>query len=505
MAEETQKSGNSGDLYRRLRSSSRNEVIREEMIRLGFWRPEQGEGKLTDEWLKERSQLGKELSQLLREQKIHESRDQLLLRIRRRRMADSRERQKETRERREREREEKAKRWEELSQHDVIHLGEGVSGGLGGKKINAERIAELGLPQIPVVTYLAQVMGISVGELKFLSYHRKVARKIHYRRFYMPKKTGGQRLISAPMPRLKRAQHWILENLLSKIPLHDCAHGFVNERSIVTNAAPHVGRDLVINMDLQDFFPTITYPRVKGVFRSFGYSEQISTILALICTEPETEEVEIDGETFHVATSERHLPQGAPTSPALTNVLCYRFDRRIIGMADKLGFTYTRYADDLTFSAKGSDAAGFRKLLWRAKAIIQDEGFRMHPDKLRIMRRGERQEVTGLVVNDSVGIDRRMMRKFKALVFQIEKDGIDGKVWNGKRGKHLLASMKGYADFINMVYPEKSAKLQERVRTILAVHNFKPEIIHPKGGAKAAADRKPKSWWRRLLAKFFGG
>lgn len=505
MAEETQKSGNSGDLYRRLRSSSRNDVIREEMIRLGFWKPEQGEGKLTDDWLKERSLLGKELGKLLREQEIHKSRDQMLQRIRERRMAESRERQKETRARREQEREEKAKRWEELSQHDVLYLGEEVSGGLSGKKIDAERIAELGLPQIPVITYLAQVMGVSVRELKFLSYHRKVARKIHYRRFYMPKKTGGQRLISAPMPRLKSAQHWILENLFSKIPVHECAHGFVNERSIVTNAAPHVGRDLVINMDLQDFFPTVTYRRVKGVFRSFGYSEQISTILALICTEPETEEVEIDGETFHVATSERHLPQGAPTSPALTNILCYRFDRRIIGMADKLGFTYTRYADDLTFSASGADAGGFRKLLWRARAIIQDEGFTMHPDKLRMMRRGERQEVTGLVVNDSVGIDRRMLRKFKALVFQIEKDGIDDKVWNGKRGKRLLASMKGYADFVNMVYPEKSVKLQERVRTILAVHNFKPEVTYPKGGKKAVPENESKSWWRRLLGKLFGG
>lgn len=505
MADEPKEPGNIAELRELLRSASRDELTRREMVRLGYWDPEHGDGKLADNWWTERDKLGKELQQLLNQEKLYANRETMLRNIRERRMAESRERRKETRERRERERQERAERWQQTRQQDIIYLGEEVSNTLGDKQSDAGRISALELPQLPAVTTLAQAMGVSVGELKFLSFHREVSRISHYRRFYMPKKTGGQRLISAPMPRLKGAQHWILENILLKIPVHECAHGFVPERSIVSNAAPHTGQDLVINLDLKDFFPTITFARVKGVFRAFGYSSQIATILALICTEPETEEVEVDGETFYLATSERHLPQGAPTSPALTNILCYRFDRRMVGMAEKLNFAYTRYADDLSFSASGEDAKNFRKLLWRANAIVKDEGFTMHPDKLRIMRQGERQEVTGLVVNDNVGIDRRMMRRFRALVFQLEKDGLDGKEWLGKRGKPMLAAMKGYADFINMVYPEKSARLQERVRTLLAIHEFKPEIRHPKGGEHPPPLPKKQSWLGRLLSRLFGG
>src|SRR5690606_31416208 len=118
------------------------------------------------------------------------------------------------------------------------------------------------------------------------------------------KKTGGLRTISAPMPRLKRAQYWILSNILEPINLHGDAHGFVKQRSIVTNAQAHVGKDVVINIDLQDFFPTVSYPRVKGFFHQLGYSEHVATILALLCTEAETQEVELDGHTWFVSNGE---------------------------------------------------------------------------------------------------------------------------------------------------------------------------------------------------------
>src|SRR5262249_14930317 len=153
------------------------------------------------------------------------------------------------------------------------------------------RLGAAGLPLVHRAEELAGAMGITVGELRFLSYSRRVSAVSHYKRFQVPKKGGGLRQISAPMPRLKRAQEWVLRNILDRVPVHDAAHGFRRGRSIVSNAAPHAGADVVVNLDLKDFFPTITYRRVRGVFRKLGYSEQVATILALLCSEPEVDAV----------------------------------------------------------------------------------------------------------------------------------------------------------------------------------------------------------------------
>jgi RNA-directed DNA polymerase len=300
----------------------------------------------------------------------------------------------------------------------------------------------------------------------------------HYRRFSIPKKSGGLRNIAAPMPRLKAAQHWLYETILSKIQLHDAAHGFVHERSIVSNATPHLKAELVINLDLKDFFPTIDFHRVKGMFRALGYSEQLAIIFALLSTEPETDEVEIDGSTYYVARGERHLPQGSPASPVITNIICRRMDARFRGLAKKFGYTYTRYADDLTFSASGEPVKEVKRLLAHVRQIIADEDFKLHPKKLRIMRKGARKEVTGIVVNEKPAIIREEYRRFRSLVFQVEKDGPQGKHWNNSR--NLLAAMRGYANFIAMVDPEKGKPLVERVKAICVKHQYKHVIRHPK-------------------------
>ena len=171
---------------------------------------------------------------------------------------------------------------------------------------------------VAFVERVSSAMGLTLPELKFLCFHREVARTSHYRRFLLPKKTGGQRTISAPMPRLKRAQYWVLDQLLAKVPSHGAAHGFLPGRSIVTNATPHAGREVVINLDIQDFFPTITFPRIKGVFRGLGYDERVATMLALLCSENPCDELEVDGERFFVggrdvqATLARDPPNDAP-------------------------------------------------------------------------------------------------------------------------------------------------------------------------------------------------
>src|SRR5262249_53556839 len=215
----------------------------------------------------------------------------------------------------------------------------------------------------------------------------------------------------------------------------------------------------------QDFFPTITYRRVRGVFRKLGYSEQVATVLALLCTEPDVDAVELDGRTYYVARGERFLPQGTPTSPALTNLLCRRLDARLRRVAEQLGFRYSRYADDLTFSASGEAAANVGRVLRRVRYVVEQEDLRVHPTKTRVLRRGRRQEVTGLVVNQRVNVSRDVLRRFRATLFQIERDGPEGKHWGSS--PDLLSAIRGFANFVVMVDAEKGRQFQERVQAIL--------------------------------------
>ena len=308
-------------------------------------------------------------------------------------------------------------------------------------------------------------MGISVGQLRFLAFSRPTSTISHYIRFKIPKKTGGERLISAPMPRLKNAQHWILANILEKLELHDAAHGFRRDRSIVSNAQPHVGAEVIINFDLKDFFPSISYKRVKGLFQSFGYSEAAATVFGLLCTQAAVEEVELDGKTYYVAITDRHLPQGSPASPAITNLLCRRLDRRLTGMAEQLGFVYTRYADDLTFSASGDSLRNICNILRRTESIVAHEGFTINEQKTRILRgKSSQLEVTGVVVNERLNLSKKELKRFRATLYQIEKDGPEGKQWGNS--SDVMASIQGFANFVAMVNPEKGAQFQEQVQRI---------------------------------------
>ena len=307
-------------------------------------------------------------------------------------------------------------------------------------------------------------MGISVGKLRFLAFSRKTSPICHYIRFKISKKTGGDRFISAPMPKLKEAQRWILINILNKLDLHDAAHGFRRDRSIVSNAQPHVGQDVIINFDLKDFFPSISYRRVKGLFQSFGYSEAAATIFALLCTELEVEAVELDGKTYFVALGDRHLPQGSPASPAITNLLCRRLDRRLTAMAEDLGFIYTRYADDLTFSATGSSMRYICNVLQRTDDFATHEGFTINQQKTRIIRKSRQQEVTGVVVNSYPNIAKETLKRFRATLYQIEKDGLEGKHWGNTTD--VMAAIQGFANFVKMVNPAKGAEFLAQVQRI---------------------------------------
>ncbi len=481
------------------------------MIRLGFW-PSRGQvpEDPADE-IRRMGEIGREIAELNRENRHLYNEQALIKEMRKRRLAESRQKQKETRERRERERQQRAEEWRNRKEREIVYLGEGVSAGLGDGAANEERLREYGLPILSDAEEIARAMGTTVGELRFLAFSRQTSTSSHYIRFKVPKKTGGHRMISAPKPRLKAAQHWILRNILEKVEAHSSAHGFYGGRSIVSNARPHVGAEAVINVDLKDFFPTISYRRVKGVFRALGFSEAAATIFALVCTEPDVEEVELDGKTYYVALTDRHLPQGAPTSPAITNILCRRLDRRLASMADEFGFTYTRYADDLTFSASGDDLRNVCNVRGHIEDIVAHEGFAVHPEKTRVLRKSRRQEVTGVVVNSKPNISRKTLRQFRATLYQIEKDGPEGKRWG--QSDDVIASIQGFANFVFMVHPEKGAEFQGRVRAIMDKYGWQPRKVErrttsnlPKGrpetgAAESVADsdketETSKKWWK---------
>ncbi len=351
--------------------------------------------------------------------------------------------------------------WLAYKANHIVHLGEGVywNDAPGKDKWDVqhaeERAAENELPALDTPQQLAEALGLTVAQLRWFAYHREAATRIHYRRFTIPKRNGKERPIWAPLPKLKAAQRWVLHNIVEKLLVHGAVHGFLPGRSILTNAEAHTGPKVIVKMDIEQFFPTVTLRRVKGVFRKAGYREQVATLLALICTEAPREIVQHQGKEYYVALGPRCLPQGAPTSPALTNTLCLHLDQRISGLAKKLGWRYTRYADDLTFSlpANHKGPPNLGKLLGVVRRIVEEEGFRINPQKTRVARKGGRQTVTGLVVNGDAQprVPRKLRRQLRAAVHNLK---------NGKPLKEgeTVERLAGYAAYVHMTDP----KLGER-------------------------------------------
>ncbi|MHC4949226.1 MAG: reverse transcriptase family protein, partial [Planctomycetota bacterium] len=220
-----------------------------------------------------------------------------------------------------------------------------------------------------------------------------------YRAFDIPKRDGrGRRRILAPAPELKAVQRRILRRVLALLVAHPAATGFERGQSIVTNARRHAGRAVVVRLDIVDFFPSTTARRVHDFFRRVGWSREAARRLTDLCTR--------DG----------GLPQGAPTSPRLANLVNYRLDTRLARLADVCGAVYTRYADDLCFSTDGDDGGRVGRIITAAAMIAGDEHYRLHRRRKRhVRRRHQQQRVTGLVVNDRVGLPRTTRRRLRAI------------------------------------------------------------------------------------------
>lgn len=304
---------------------------------------------------------------------------------------------------------------------------------------------------------VAKAIGITLKELWFFSIHRERERQPHYVTFAIPKRSGGKRLIMAPKRRLKAIQRQLLAVLVEKLPLSENAHAFRSGRSIRTGAEPHVGKRFVLKLDLKDFFPTVTCARVRGLLIAYGYSYPVATTLAVVMTEAERQPVEVDGTIFHVPVGQRHCVQGAPTSPGICNALLLRLDHRLAGLAKKRGLVYTRYADDLTFSGEVDRTAAhkFRTLVNR---IVSEEGFVVHPDKTRLMGQGNRQTVTGVVVNRTLGLSRQERRRLRATAHQLVRQNGGGDLGI------LQAKFQGKVAYLSMLNPQQALPFKPTIQ-----------------------------------------
>lgn len=476
------------EIYDKIKESSKQEFILSEMKRLGFWEEGNIDFEKVEVFLKEERELSTSLRTLVTKEKSIEDTEAFIANKHKDRKKISKEKQKETKLKREQLRKEKAEKWHQIKQEDIIYLGKGYSHQLNDTENDVIKLKRQSLPIYNTVQELAKAMGISVGELRFLAFSRKNSKINHYKRFKVAKKSGGYRLISAPMPRLKRAQHFILERILNKVIVHPKAHGCVKGKSIVSNAIPHVNKAVVINQDLQNFFPSVTYKRIKGVFKALGYSEKIAVIFSLLCSEPKILDISLLGENYFAQRGDRFLPQGSPCSPAITNILCRKMDFRLEGLANKYGFTYSRYVDDITFSGSNEQFKHITTILKYSGKIVRQENFKLHPEKLRVMKRNQKQEVTGIVVNEKININKKSLKRFRALLHQIEQEGVKGKTWNG--GPNVLAEIDGFSNYIYQIDKIKGAKYKEQVRVILEKNSYKEN--HKKQYVKEVENKELK-------------
>jgi RNA-directed DNA polymerase len=242
----------------------------------------------------------------------------------------------------------------------------------------------------------------------------------------LPKRSGGVRLLESPKSNLKALQRRILSGILDRIPAHPAVHGFVKGRSIATFASPHTGKSVLLRLDLQDFFPSFPAARIAALFRTIGYPETVAGLLAGICTNAAPRNLwntPAPAPETRMLYERPHLPQGAPTSPALANLTAYRLDSRLTGLAKSAGAVYTRYADDLAFSGGEPFNLAAARFSIHAAAIALEEGFAVNHRKTRIMRQGVRQQLAGVVVNRKLNLRRADLELLEAVLFNCVRLG----------------------------------------------------------------------------------
>jgi RNA-directed DNA polymerase len=336
--------------------------------------------------------------------------------------------------------------------------------------------APAGFAVAPLASHaeLARHLGLSSTMLSWFADRRgmnartSVEPLLHYRYRWVAKARGGYRLLEEPKPRLKALQRWVLRHVLDAVPTAPPAHGFVAGRSVLTFVAPHVGREVVVRLDLQDFFASVRRARVVALFRRLGYPRDVALTLAAVCTVAAPAHVLADHPRQGADLQQRfltnsrlrdpHLPQGAPTSPALSNLVAWRLDRRLAALAASHGAVMTRYADDLAFAGDRAFAASLRFFLPRAAAIALEEGFAVNHRKTRVMRRGQRQQLCGVVVNQRASPPRAEIDNLRALLFNAARSGPESQ--NRSAHPRFRAHLEGRIAWVASINPGRARKLR---------------------------------------------
>ena len=351
---------------------------------------------------------------------------------------------------------------------------------MGPRPLGLEQCA---LPNLPTVGDISKWLQIGARELAWLSDRRgweslaRDQRLRHYRYRWIAKRSGGHRLLEVPKSTLRQVQRRILRELLEYIPPHPSAHAFRARYSCLTNAAPHVGQLVVIKMDLEDFFVGVHGARVSALFRTLGYPSQAAAVLAGLCTNwvpPDVLDVRDTARyKFELPSIEwrarkryqsPHLPQGAPTSPALANLCAFNLDVRLQALAQSTGAHYTRYADDLAFSGGEALSRGSGRFVCLVAAIAQEEGFSVNFRKTRVMQQSIRQQVTGIVVNQKPNIRREDYDRLKATLHNCARFGPQSQNRDALRDYRAhLAGRIAHLGAINSQRGERLRVLFERI------------------------------------------
>lgn len=275
----------------------------------------------------------------------------------------------------------------------------------------------------------------------------------HYRTFKIRKRSGGRRLITAPYPSLLECQRWILKNILESIRVHRNAYGFIQNRSIVDNAKCHLNKKEMIKIDIEEFFPSFGIGKLIKFFMALGYARNVAFYLSSICSLNEK------------------LPQGAATSPYLSNIFCLRMDKRISAFARNNSIKYTRYADDITFSGERVP----KKAISFVSHVLADEGLKINFKKTKILGEKDRKYVTGIDVTER---NLRLKRTYKREIFQelyyIEKFGFLSHVSHTKlKNDAYLNSILGKISFIASVEgnSDKLKKYHKMIRDLIRRYN----------------------------------
>ncbi len=350
---------------------------------------------------------------------------------------------------------------------------------LSERSAGSERVRfDWPVARVDSVPELAETLELSEGQLAWLSDVKGLERTVaserlrNYRYAAVPRRSGLPRVIEAPKLRLKEVQRWILREILDHVPVHEATQGFTRGRSVIDHARRHSGQPVLLRLDLADFFASVSAGRVFGIFQTLGYRPDVAHVLTGLATNAVPQHVwevvrraavgaEI-GPRFRLGRqlATPHLPQGAPTSPALANLAAFRLDRRLSGLAERNGLRYSRYADDLTFSG-GRLRRGWAGLEALVGEIGRSEGFALNPAKSTLRTAAARQQVCGIVVNAAPNVPRAEYDRLKAILHNAARHGPAGQGLSGRQ-----AELQGRIAWVASLNPARGEKLKRRYAQI---------------------------------------